>query len=287
LSDVSQKGNAVASYWAGQTRLGPVKAIHGALQLLGKDPTRLRVHDASFLSSLDEFHCLGLEATDDLARLVGLARDAHVLDLGCGLGGPARRLAMKYGCRVVGIDITQPFLTIASGITETMGLNRSISFARCDATDFSFAGHPFDVGWMQVTAANVGNRTELYRNIHSVLREGGKLAIYDIFQTPGSHLTYPVPWSKDGSTSALYSEEETIALGKLCGFVCTKRLDVSIRALRWFENQRQDTLFRKPDQAPQFGFPLLLPRWLEMTESQISNLKSGTIRFGYLVFDKA
>src|ERR1700730_10593029 len=68
----------------------------------------------SVLAAVDQFHVGGLEATQELARLFSPSQGSYVLDIGSGLGGPSRYLAANYGCRVIGIDITEQYCRIAS-----------------------------------------------------------------------------------------------------------------------------------------------------------------------------
>jgi ubiquinone/menaquinone biosynthesis C-methylase UbiE len=281
------KRSSVSNYWSSSGRGSPKRLIADALRKIGKDPARLRIGDSVALSSLDEFHCLGSAATDDLARLTGLGRGARVLDVGCGLGGPARRLASVFGCDVVGLDITSPFLEVASEITSSMGLDHRVEFVHADACQYAPQNEMFDVAWMQVAAANIDKRMALYRNVQRLLRTGGRFAIFDIFQSAGASLRYPVPWSDDGSTSALFSEPETVALLSAAGFRCVLHQDVSKRALDWFNSQWFDAdLASYRIKPPDLGFSVLLSRWREITANQIYNLQSNAIRFGYLVAEK-
>ena len=68
-----------------------------ALREAGKDLDALTRDD---LAVFDEQHGGGREATRELARLTGLHAGMHVLDVGSGLGGPARTLAAEFDCRV-------------------------------------------------------------------------------------------------------------------------------------------------------------------------------------------
>ncbi|RUY83366.1 class I SAM-dependent methyltransferase, partial [Mesorhizobium sp. M7A.F.Ca.CA.001.12.2.1] len=70
------------------------------------------------LGVLDQFHTRGLAATAELAQLAGIAADMSILDVGSGVGGPARFLAATYGCRVTGVDLSEPFVDAARYLTE-------------------------------------------------------------------------------------------------------------------------------------------------------------------------
>ncbi len=69
------------------------------------------------LGALDQFHTRGLAATAELAELTGITADMSVLDIGSGVGGPARFLAATYGCRITGVDLSEPFVEAARYLT--------------------------------------------------------------------------------------------------------------------------------------------------------------------------
>jgi SAM-dependent methyltransferase len=117
----------------------------------GEDDLRARVNQAlqqgglgagpvdwSDLAPLDQFHVRGLAATKELAADLRVEVGASVLDVGCGLGGPARFLAATYGCRVTGIDLSQHFVDIATMLTERAGLMGSVRYRQADALDLPF-----------------------------------------------------------------------------------------------------------------------------------------------------
>src|SRR5258706_16265679 len=83
--------------------------------------------DASQLAGLDQFHVMGLEATDRLARFAGIESGTDILDAGSGLGGPSRYLASTYGCRVVGVDLSPSFVAVAQLLAQRTGLNVLVS----------------------------------------------------------------------------------------------------------------------------------------------------------------
>jgi cyclopropane fatty-acyl-phospholipid synthase-like methyltransferase len=90
-----------------------------ALLAFGPEDQRLTPQQ---LASLDQFHTRGLVATAELAELAGIAADKSVLDAGSGVGGPARFLAATYGCRVVGVDLSEPFVDAARYLTARTGV---------------------------------------------------------------------------------------------------------------------------------------------------------------------
>ena len=87
----------------------------------------------SDLAAPDQFHVGGLAATQELARLFSPSRGSYVLDIGSGLGGPSRYLAANYGCRVIGIDITEEYCRIASVLAARMGLEDRVEYRHGDA----------------------------------------------------------------------------------------------------------------------------------------------------------
>ncbi len=126
------------------------------------------------LTPLDQFHIRGLPATKELADALRIDAGANVLDIGCGIGGPARFLAATYGCHVTGIDLSQPFVDAARMLTERTGLTGRVSFVQADALDLPLDDDSFDHAWTQHVAMNIADRARFYGSIHRVLRPGGR-----------------------------------------------------------------------------------------------------------------
>jgi MPBQ/MSBQ methyltransferase len=90
--------------WASNYGRGDLDArILEALRAAGKDPDDLTIVD---LAPVDQFHIRGREATLELAHRAGITAGMRALDVGGGLGGPARTLAREFGCAVEVLDLT-------------------------------------------------------------------------------------------------------------------------------------------------------------------------------------
>jgi ubiquinone/menaquinone biosynthesis C-methylase UbiE len=118
-----------------------------------------------------------------------------VLDVGSGVGGPARLLAATYGCQVTGVDLSEPFVDAARYLAERTGLSGQVSFETASALELPFDDGPFGVVLLQHVAMNISDRARLYREIRRVLKPGGRFATFDVVLN-GGEPHYPVPWAR-------------------------------------------------------------------------------------------
>ena len=140
----------VASHYSKNLELAD--AIAQKLRSVGKDLNKLTTAD---LVAVDEFHIRGRKATLELGGRMKLSARSHVLDIGSGLGGPARTLAETYGCRVTGVDLTQAFCDAATAMSNWVGLGSRVSFKQGDATNLPFENQTFDAAMTIHVAMNI------------------------------------------------------------------------------------------------------------------------------------
>ena len=161
---------------------GLTERLKEALKIFGPEDQQLLPEQ---LAALDQFHSRGLAATTELAQLAGITAAASVLDVGSGVGGPARVLAATYGCEVIGIDLSEPFVDAARYLTERTGQGRMVSFQVASALALPFEDNRFDNVLLQHVAMNISDRVRLYREIRRVLKLGRRFATFDVVLKQG------------------------------------------------------------------------------------------------------
>jgi ubiquinone/menaquinone biosynthesis C-methylase UbiE len=177
--------------------------INAALKSAGKDGASLTVDD---LAPVDEFHTRGRKSTLAVAGLTEINKSDFILDVGCGLGGTARYLAARYGCRVAGIDLTEEYISIGEKLTERVGLSDRVEHRHGSALAIPYDAGRFDIVWTEHVQMNIADKKQFYAEIARVLKPGGCLLFHDIFRGPGKPPLYPTPWAEDESMSFLATE---------------------------------------------------------------------------------
>jgi SAM-dependent methyltransferase len=203
---------AIRDYWA---RDGLGQAIFDALADAGKDVAALTVDD---VAPADHFHGGGKPATERLARIAAPPAESRVLDVGGGLGGPARTLAVRYGCRVTVIDLTESYVRAGELLTERLRLGDRVSHRVGDALELPFPAGTFDMVWTQNSGMNIADKERLYAGFHRVLRPGGLLAFQEPMAGPTGPPTFPLMWARDASQSFLRTPDEMRVLIEEAGF---------------------------------------------------------------------
>jgi len=220
----------VASHYSENLDLAGLIAKH--LRSAGKDFQSLTTTD---LATVDEFHIRGRKATLELAEKMNLTADSNVLDIGSGLGGPARTLAETYGCRVAGIDLTQAFCDAAAAMSDWVGLGKYVSFRQGDATNLPFANNEFDAAMTIHVAMNIAAKEKMYMEAHRVIKPDGIFAVYDILQGEGGEVLYPVPWAREPSISHLVTSDNMKSLLADAGFKLLEAQDSTQESQAFFE----------------------------------------------------
>jgi ubiquinone/menaquinone biosynthesis C-methylase UbiE len=174
------------------------ESILQGVKRAGKEPENLVIED---FAGLDQFHVGGLEATRELASLMMLRRGLRLLDVGCGIGGPARYFAAEHGCQVTGIDLTEEFVEVAKRLAGMLKLADMVDFKKASALHLPFESETFDRASMIHVGMNIADKAGVFREVRRALKPDGLFAVFDIVRTAGGPIRYPVPWALNEETS--------------------------------------------------------------------------------------
>jgi MPBQ/MSBQ methyltransferase len=236
------------------------------------------VEDASpdGLAPLDQFHSGGIAATRELAALAGIAPGQRLLDVGCGIGGPARLLAAECQADVTAADLTADYLRLGRALGERSGVR--VGFVCADALSLPLADAAVDLVWTQHAAMNIADKPRLYGELRRVLEPGGRLALHDIFAGPASGpLVLPVPWADAPGESFLMQQRALRDLLAGLGFRELAWIDRTAATIGYFD--------RLPPTLRPFGTQLLLgPGFPVMAANLRRNFREGRVGAAMGVF---
>jgi sarcosine/dimethylglycine N-methyltransferase len=257
---------------------GLIERLKTALATLGPEEQRLTPPQ---LAALDQFHTCGLAATAELAKLAGITADTSVLDVGSGVGGPARFLAATYGCRVTGVDLSEPFVDAARYLTERTGQSEQVSFEVASALALPFDDGRFNVVLLQHVAMNIADRAQLYGEIRRVLKSGGRFATFDVVLGSGEP-HYPVPWARTPATSFLLTAAATREAIEPAGFRTLAWEDDTEAAKAWIAQLRASG----PPPSPNLGV-VMGPDFAQLAANLGRNLMEGRLGILTATFEAA
>jgi ubiquinone/menaquinone biosynthesis C-methylase UbiE len=124
-----------------------------------------------------------------------------LLDVGSGIGGPARYFAAEHGCRVTGIDLTEEFVRVARSLTSRTKLDGMVEFRQGSALKMPFEEGSFDRAYMIHVGMNIADKAGIFREVRRVLKAAGLFTVFDIVRVGEGAIKYPVPWALSEETS--------------------------------------------------------------------------------------
>lgn len=249
-------------------------AIREGLRRAGKDlQAGLRPED---LAPVDEFHIGGRPATEALTDQLGLGPDSHLLDIGCGLGGPARTAAARHGCRVSGIDLSEDYVRTAAALTRLVGLEDRTDWHHGSALALPWPAAHFDAAMTIHVGMNIADKDRLFAEAARVLRPGARFGVYDVMRTDAGEkaLRFPVPWATDASTSFVEPPARYRAGLERAGFRVVAERDLRALAEAFFARLRAAAA----DGPPPLGLHLLMGATAgDKVGNMIANIAAGLV----------
>ena len=248
------------------------ETILGRLRDSGKDIEKLTTAD---LSGVDEFHLGWHAATVALGEDLKLSRDTRVLDVGSGIGGPARYFAETHGCQVIGVDLTAEFVNVANALTVRCGLSDLATFRQGSALDLDFAKAEFEAATLIHVGMNIDDKERLFSEVRRVLNNGGVFGVYDVMRTGDGDLPYPMPWAMTAETSFVETIEVYKQLLADAGFALQSEISRRDLVLDLARRMREDA---EAKGAPPLGLSVLMgPAGRERMGNVLSSVQAGLI----------
>lgn len=247
------------------------QSVLKALRVAGKDVDRLTATD---LSMVDEFHLGWRDATVVFAQDLGLKPGLRVLDVGSGIGGPARYFAETHGCRVTGVDLTPEFVQVAGALTRRCGLADRVDFQQANAAGLAFGDASFDAVTMIHVGMNIPDKAKVFAEIKRVLKPGARFGVYDIMRAKDGEVPYPMPWSPTPETSFLETPAAYRALLTGAGFAIESETDRSAFVKELAEKRRAQAA---KENAPALDLIILGPGMKERRTNVMGALRGGLI----------
>jgi len=207
-----------------------LQRLNEALASDGVDPARPTL-DA--LAPYDQFHGRGMEATIELGGLMPARAGDELLDVGSGIGGPARYIATRFGCSVTGIDLTPEFCDVARHLTRLLGLADRVRFEAANALRMPFADATFDGAYSMNVSMNIADKAAFHRELARVLKPRGWLVLAEIAKGRGGDVDFPTPWARGAETSFLATADETRSGLADAGFEIVEMRDTREEAIAY------------------------------------------------------
>lgn len=189
--------------------------ILAALAAAGADVEHLTVHQ---LSPVDQLHAGFADATRHLLDQLHLHAGSRLLDIGCGIGGPARMAAADHGCTVTGIDLSPDFIAAARKLTGAVGLGDRVEFRVVAGDGLGVDDGTFDAAMLVHVGMNIPDKSAVFGQVRRALRDGGRFAVFEQMRTADGELPYPLPWAEDARSSFVATPDEYADALRSAGF---------------------------------------------------------------------
>jgi cyclopropane fatty-acyl-phospholipid synthase-like methyltransferase len=155
-----------------------VERIDNELAELGKCPGDPL--DVDQLSAFDQLHYHGTAALDVALEMIGSGAQQHWLEIGSGIGGPARYLAHRGDIAVTALELQADQNELAAQLTRRCGIDSLVNHACGDFLEYDFGAQKFDavVSWLALY--HIPERAKLLSRCHALLKPGGRFYTEDL-----------------------------------------------------------------------------------------------------------
>jgi len=152
------------------------------LDILRVEKSQPHKINAKELAPLDQDHFMGLAATNSCIDETRISGESVVLDIGSGLGGPARYISHRTGCRVLGVEIQRDRLLASMKLTRMVGLDGRVQFVHADIAAVPLPRRRFTHAIAFLSILHILDKPSFLQHLREFLVEGGQLYIEDYYQ---------------------------------------------------------------------------------------------------------
>ena len=202
----------IKKFW---TRGDIFSRVHQAMLDAGLNDKKLEIED---LFPIDQYHARGIAATVDLGKRMPISQNQKLIDIGCGLGGPARYFAKQFKCFITGIDITPSFVQIGNEFNKLTSMTDKVELLVGNGEVLDFDNETFDGGYSQHVTMNISDRIKFFSEAFRVLKSGAFFAFTEHGLGPKGNPIFPLPWADNEDMSFLLPPETTLSMLKQTGF---------------------------------------------------------------------
>jgi cyclopropane fatty-acyl-phospholipid synthase-like methyltransferase len=225
------------------------------------------------LAPFDHFHGRGVAATQEIAAQLALQPGERVLDIGSGIGGPARWFAAKFEVHVTGVDLTPEFCAAAEALNTATGLADRVTILNGSALALPVPDGAFDAAYSQNVIMNIADKRQFYREAFRALRPGGRLALSNVCAGPAGEPYFPVPWAMTRDTSFLVTPEAMRADLLAAGFEIADFRDIT-EATREAQRRARERIDK--GDMPKIAVDIIMgERAREMQWNSIHSIEDG------------
>ena len=220
---------SIENFW---TRGDIFSRVHQAMSEAGLINKELNIED---LFPIDQYHARGIAATVDLGKRMPISKNQKIIDIGCGLGGPARYYAKEFKCFITGIDITPSFIEIGNEFNKLTSMSDNIQLLVGNGEILDFKNETFDGAYSQHVTMNISDRKKFFSEAFRVLKKDSFFAFTEHGLGPEGNPIFPLPWADSSEMSFLLPPETTISILKDIGFSDIKIIETADKYISGYE----------------------------------------------------